>query len=188
MPQCTLSSGVNSPITGNNVQLLATTLREYGANLFFEPVPMEMLYTAVTKPQILVNVEGMPAACANLNCDYLYVDSTAQVTGQSLAGNQITVDGVNFPTEILDVRVGGVGCGPVTGTATQIVCTLAQGPAAGTYAEVEVLTADGLVPVGAAVPPIVVTLIINSVTPSTGLQDAGGDILTIVGQGLPVKA
>ena len=39
-----------------------------------------MIYTAATRPQVLVTVEGMSAACANLNCDYLYVDSTSLVT------------------------------------------------------------------------------------------------------------
>jgi len=43
----------------------------------FEPIPMEMLYTSATRPQILVEVDGVSAACANLNCDYLYIDSSA---------------------------------------------------------------------------------------------------------------
>ena len=77
-----------------------------------------MLYTAATRPQVLVNVGGMPAACANLNCDYLYVDSTSQVTSQMLNGNTLTIKGTNLPTDLLDVMIGDVGCGPTTGTDT----------------------------------------------------------------------
>ena len=118
-----------------------------------------MLYTAATRPQVLVNVEGIPAACANNNCDYLYVDSAATITGQQLSGNTLTITGQNLPTSLLDVRLGLVGCGATTGTATSITCTLTRGPAAGTYAKVEVLSADGLVPVDLTqVTPITVSL------------------------------
>lgn len=74
MPQCSLKSSISDPITGNNVVLKSTTLHEYADSLFFEPIPSEMLFTPATKPQISVSVDGITAACANLNCDYLYAD------------------------------------------------------------------------------------------------------------------
>jgi len=151
----------------------------------FEPIPLEMLYTAATRPQVLVNVEGMPAACANNNCDYLYVDSTALITSQSLSGRTLTITGTNLPTSLIDVRLGDVGCGPTTAdSATSITCTLLKGPAAGTYAQVDVQSADGLVPVDlASVSPIFVPLSGVSVFPSTSLNQAGGDYLTITATG-----
>ena len=82
MPQCYITTGINEPLTGENPQFYATTIREFGASIMFEPIPSEMLWTAATRPQVLVNVEGIPAACANNNCDYLYVDTTATITGQ----------------------------------------------------------------------------------------------------------
>lgn len=86
----------------------------------------------------------------------------------------------------MDVRVGRVGCGPTTGTATSITCTLTQGAAAGTYAEVKVLSAEGLVPVDtAAVTPITVVLATSSLSPNTDLNQSGGDTITILGTGLP---
>lgn len=100
----------------------------------------------------------------------------------------LTIDGVSLPTDLLDVRLGDVGCGPVTGTATQIVCTLTKGAAAGTYPQVEVLTADGLVPVAGTVTPITVALSTTAVTPAVDLNSVGGDTLTITGTGLPQKA
>jgi len=81
VPQCYATSGVIDPMTGNNVVFSSKTISEYGTNKFFEPIPMEMLYSAATRPQILVTVDGIPAACAYDNCDYLYTTSTAQVTG-----------------------------------------------------------------------------------------------------------
>jgi len=150
VPQCTIKSGVITPMTGNNVQFSSQTLQEYGQTIMFEPIPMEMLYAAATKPQILVNVDGIPAACANLNCDYLYVDLPSLVTSQSLTGNTLTIGGTNLPTNLLDVKLGDVGCGPTTSDGTQIVCTLLSGASAGTYDKVEVLTPDGRIPVDAA--------------------------------------
>lgn len=185
MPQCFATTGVTDPITGNNVQFSAVTISEYGTNKFFEPIPMEMLFSAVTRPQILVNVDGIPAACAYDNCDYLYTDSPAEVTGQSLAGNVLTVTGVNLPTDLTDVKVGDVGCGPVTGSATQITCTLLKNAAAGTYAEIDVYSADGRVAVSASVTPITVALSTSAVTPNTNVNSAGGEIITITGSGLP---
>lgn len=144
-----------------------------------------MLYTAATRPQVLVTVDGMSAACANLNCDYMYVDTDALVTSQAINGNTLTIQGSNLPTSLIDVRLGDVGCGPTTGTATQITCTLTAGAAAGTYAKVQVQSADGLVPVDASVTPITVSLSGISVTPNSNLSHAGGNELTITGMGLP---
>ena len=106
-----------------------------------------MLYTAATRPQVLVTVDGMSAACAHLNCDYMYVETDALITSQAINGNTLTIQGSHLPTSLVDVRLGDVGCGPTTGTASQITCTLTAGAAAGTYAKVQVQGADGLVPV-----------------------------------------
>ena len=75
----------------------------------------------------------------------------------------------------MDVRVGRVGCGPTTGTATSITRTLTKGAAAGTYS-VEVVTVEGIVPVDTGVAtPIIVALDATSLSPSTGLNQFGGD-------------
>ena len=79
VPQCFLSKSDSIPLTGNEVVFVETTVREYGDNLFFQPVPLEMLYTSATKPQVLVTVDGMPALCANLNCDFVYEETTSVI-------------------------------------------------------------------------------------------------------------
>ena len=45
VPECTISSGVNDPMTGNDVVFSTETIREYGQNLMFEPIPLSMLFT-----------------------------------------------------------------------------------------------------------------------------------------------
>ena len=52
-----------------------------------------MLYTAATRPQVLVTVDGMSAACAHLNCDYMYVETDALITSQAINGNTLIIQG-----------------------------------------------------------------------------------------------
>ena len=70
----------------------------------------------------------------------------------------------------MDVRLGDVGCGVTMGTTTSITCTLTKGAAAGTYTKVEVLTAEGVVPVDVGASPITVTLQTTSFFPNTDLN------------------
>lgn len=46
----------------------------------FEPVGLEFLYSDASSPQVLVNIDGLPAVCPNLNCDYAYVTASALIT------------------------------------------------------------------------------------------------------------
>lgn len=39
MPQCYITSGIDEPLTGNNVVFEEMTLNEFGENLMFEPIP-----------------------------------------------------------------------------------------------------------------------------------------------------
>lgn len=83
------------------------------------------------------------------------------------------------------MKLGNVGCGVTTGTASEITCTLSSGPAAGTYAAVEVISVDGRVPVDPAVTPITVALQITTISPTSDLNQSGGDTVTITGSSLP---
>lgn len=79
VPQCTIDSSVANPtadpviaeITGEGTPTFdETTLRQGGVNLVFEPIPLEMLRTSVTKPQVEVTVSTIPAICENFDCEY----------------------------------------------------------------------------------------------------------------------
>jgi len=57
--QCTIQSGVNDPIQGATPVFESTTLRQYGDGLYFEAVPLEMLFSDVTSPQVEITVNGI---------------------------------------------------------------------------------------------------------------------------------
>ena len=61
----------------------------------FEPVGLEFLYSDAQSPQALVVVDGLPALCVNLNCNYNYVAAAAQISAQVFDSQtlQITVTG-----------------------------------------------------------------------------------------------
>lgn len=87
------------------------------------------MVTPAMSPQVMVEIDGVPAACLSLDCDYAYFEATAIITGMVLAedGLELTITGTGFDTsvELFDVRVGAVSCGPTTpASSTSIVCTL----------------------------------------------------------------
>lgn len=46
VPECTIKSDVSDPIVGSaNIVFNTETIRTHGTNLFFEPIPLEMMYT-----------------------------------------------------------------------------------------------------------------------------------------------
>ena len=45
VPQCSIVSSPSNPIEGTEIVMNASTFREYGQNLMFEPVPLEFLYS-----------------------------------------------------------------------------------------------------------------------------------------------
>jgi hypothetical protein len=182
VPQCYLTSGSNNPLTGLNPTFDQKTIREYGKNLFHEPIPMELLYSDATSPQVLVTIDDLPVACPALNCDYVYTPTSARITGQSVVGRLVTIDGTGLPTSGMpggtrraltraspfSVMFGGAQCGDDTFAATgdsQITCTLGIDPEAGSHT-VQLRDENGLIPVDAAVSPIDTTLSTDAVSTS----------------------
>ena len=43
------STGTN-PLEGDNITFIRNNVREYGENIFYEPIPMELLFTNAKKP------------------------------------------------------------------------------------------------------------------------------------------
>ena len=169
-------------MTGNEVTYQTETIREYGQNLMFEPIPLSMLYTDAQQPQVLIKVNGIEGVCPEFNCDYVYVDTASLITGQSLSGNDLTIDGTNLPTDATSVKLANSECGVITASTTQITCTLTTSSAAGSW-DVKVTDASGLIPVDASVGKINVGLTVTTVSPSTDLNQLGGDTLTFTGEG-----
>jgi len=184
-PLCTLISDSVTPITGGNFNFVTEVVREYGKTLMFEPVGLEFLYSNAVKPQVTVEVDGIPALCMNLNCDYTYVTPSAALTSQSFDPNTLAlvVDGTSIPTAGLTVNFGGAQCAAgATFTSTQISCTLNHAPRAG-FHKAEIRDTNGLLPFISG-SDIEVPLALSSVSP-TSANALGGDILTIAGTGFP---
>ena len=181
-PQCRLESGTLSPLTGSTPVFLRETIWNYGTNLMFEPIPLELIYTDAQKPQVIVSVNGIDGVCPNTNCDYLYIADVGEVTSQSLSGTSLTIVGTDLPTTDFIVRISNSKCTSPTATPTQITCTLDVAPAAGQW-DVKIIGLNGITPIGAAVSKISVPLTVASITPNTDLNQLGGNVLTIVGTG-----
>ena len=81
VPQCEIRSGTTTPLEATNVSFDSSTIREYGDNLMFEPIPLEFLYADAQKPQVLVTVNGIDGVCPEFNCDYAYFEPTGVITG-----------------------------------------------------------------------------------------------------------
>ena len=79
VPECKFVSSSTVPLVADDIQYGSQTIREWGENLFFEPIPLEMLYTNAERPQIRVKIDGLDAVCPGMNCDYMYVDPNQSV-------------------------------------------------------------------------------------------------------------
>ena len=184
VPQCTIESSEDDPITGNDViEFNSITYREYGQNLMFEPMPLEFMYTDATQPQVLVSVNGISGVCPEFNCDFLYIEPTSQITSQSLTnGVDLTIQGTALPTENIRVLLANSECQTITASETEITCSLADLPAAGTW-DVQVIDYRGLIPLDENLDCIDVDLVVDSISPNSDLNQLGGDVLTLTGTG-----
>lgn len=185
VPQCTISSGIDDPIRAENPVFISETLQNYGSNLFFDPVPLEMLYTPATRPQVQVTVDDLPAVCPHFNCGFAYVEAVGEVTSQTLDGRNMEIKGIDLPTANFRVELAGADCEDIEiqilveeerspnateiGTESTITCKLSHQPAAGNW-DAKLITEMGTVPMGASVNPITVTLSTRSISPSINLN------------------
>ena len=143
---------------------------------------MEMLFTSVTKPQVLMTIDDIEALCANADCDYEYVAPSSDISSFTVSGVDVSITGTSLPTSDLTVEFGGATCSTVTSDGSSASCTLGHLPRGGDHL-IELRDANGLVPISASAQTIVTT--VTSVSPSTAVNQNGGDDITIVGTGFP---
>jgi len=98
--QFEIKSGTTTPLTGDNVAVAFSTPSPYGTNLFYAPVPFEFLKTYEEKPQVLVSVDGEPAVCHNMTCDFTYVEAAGEVTAATFdpITKKLVITGTALPT------------------------------------------------------------------------------------------
>jgi uncharacterized protein YkwD len=98
--QFEIKSGTIAPLTGTDVAVAFSTVLPYGTNLFYGPVPFEFLQTYEEKPQVIVSVDGEPAVCHNMTCDFTYVEAAGEVTAATFdpATKKLVITGTALPT------------------------------------------------------------------------------------------
>jgi len=71
--------------TGTSPQVVSQTRRNFTTNLFVDPVDYRWMNTHSDKPNVRVQVSGIPSAC-NTDCTYEFIDIVPTVTSMSLSG------------------------------------------------------------------------------------------------------
>jgi hypothetical protein len=148
----------------------------------FEPIPLEMMRTTVSAPQIEVLVDGIVALCPNFNCDFAYVDTVGEITGMTLSGTSVSIVGTDLPTSDFTVIIADQECnsGTHAAIATEITCSLDEVPVAGNVHAI-VKTDQGHVSIAADTAELEVDLTISSATTTSDLNRFGGSTIEIAG-------
>jgi len=65
-----------------------------------------MLETYEKKPQMLVEIDNIPAVCHSRECEFTYVAAVGEITKAEFnAGTSVlTITGTNLPTKISDMQ------------------------------------------------------------------------------------
>ena len=124
-----------------------------------------------------MTVDGLPALCTGLACDYVYEEATGVVTGMSIGTPtpvNVTLSGSDLPLELASVTLAKTNCIVTSHNETSIVCYLETPWVAGSWYP-EVRDDKGLIPVSIDVTAHHVPLIVTGVSPDTDLNQAGGD-------------
>jgi hypothetical protein len=99
-----------------------------------------MLKTYETKPQVIVNVNDLPAVCKNLTCDFTYTTPVGEITAfnYDTTSKVVVITGTAFPekqTDIQKIMFAFSEC-PIDSakySQTSITCTLLTKPTVGDY-------------------------------------------------------
>lgn len=163
----------------------------YSSNLFYEPIPFEMLRTYETEPQLIVTVNDQPAVCHNLTCDFTYILPEGEITAFTFTEltKKLVITGINLPSVISNISsvefaLAYCTVDESTLTDTTVECTLNKEPTCGDYKPI-LTSLLGIVPYAAEVVDQTILCSVSGGLPNTGLNLLGGDNITISGEYLP---
>jgi len=189
--QFEIVSSETDPLVGGNISYYSNTTVPYSSNLFFEPIPFEMLRTFETKPQLIVSVGNEPAVCHNLTCDFTYIMPEGNITAFTYTEStkKLVITGVNLPSVLSNISSVEYALAPCTVdnstlSNTTLECTLDKEPTCGDYKPI-LTSVLGVIPTTDAVSPQTITCTVSVASPATGLNLLGGDNITISGTNLP---
>lgn len=179
------------PITGQDVKFIAQTVTPYGSNLFYEPIPFEMLKTYETKPQVIVNVNGLPAVCHNLTCDFTYTAAVGQVTAASFdeSTKKVVIAGTELPSKLADIQsvyfaLTECQVDESTLSSENVECTLALDPTCGDHLPI-ITSKFGRIPYADGLAKHSVDCSVDAITPLADLNLLGYDNITLTGKNFP---
>jgi hypothetical protein len=103
--QFEIISDWDTPLVGDNITFVSNTSRPYSSNLWYDPVPFEMLKTYDTIPQIVVTVNDLPVVCHNITCGYNYTEAVGEIASFTFdaATNKLTLVGALMPANASDI-------------------------------------------------------------------------------------
>ena len=130
-------------------------------------------------------MNGLPAVCGSNNCGYSYIAPVAQISDFTISGSILTIEGSNFLSlnSLVGITLGQHQCNITSATSSQIVCSVTA--VAGSWQPV-LTDVNGIVPVATS-SLLYVPLIVTGVTPSSGLNPFGGNVIQILGQNFPAS-
>jgi hypothetical protein len=187
VPLCSIApSNGEYPLTGNTDMAPNTTvLRTYGESLFFPVIPFDQLHSDAQTPQILVTIDGMPALCVDLNCDFQYTVSSSSIATQAFDttdNKTLTLTGTLLPNATTDrIYFGPIICSYDLSTHVNetIVCELEDTVVSGDW-KAYILTEYGLIP-NAIASSIEIPVVATAISPNVDVNYLGGDIMNITG-------
>ena len=144
-----------------------------------------MLYTKEEAPQVLVEIDGLHAACVGLQCDYQYEEPVGLVTGMTVNGLDVSITGSNLTLELVSVTLAMTDCVITINTDSTIECTMSTEWTAGRWLP-QVRDAKGLIPNDAGLQSHYIGPVLISITPYAELNPAGFDTLTLSGSNFPI--
>ena len=122
-----------------------------------------------------------------MNCDFTYAHQNSSICSYSVDNLDVTITGANLRNDtVYKVSLGKVACQISDSSETEIKCTLEKTIPAGKWLP-KVTDEYGLVKLDETVTALEVSLVVTSISPKTGLNPAGGDLVTITGENFPVS-
>lgn len=73
-----------------------------------------------------MTVDGLPAVCASVKCDYELVEPSSTAESMTVSGLEVTITGTGLPTgeEIESITLSKTECEVSASSEAQITCTL----------------------------------------------------------------
>jgi len=138
----------------------------------------------------MVEVDGLPAVCDGLNCDFTYVANVGEVTGFTFdeASKELLITGTELPlqADIDSIMFAQSTCSVLSSSATSVSCKLDRNPTCGTW-KPTLLAKLGKIVNAASVTGVAVKCTVSAANPLLALNMIGGDNITFTGTNFPYE-